>query len=38
MEQIRLSESKLHHTDLEKQTLQKALDDMQKRRNGIEKS
>ena len=38
MEQIRLSESKLHHSNLEKQTLQKALDDMQKRRNGIEKN
>ena len=38
MEEVRLSESKLKHSNLEKSTMQKALDDFQKRRNGIEKS
>ena len=38
VEENRLSEQKLLHTNMEKQTMQKALDDMQKRRNGIEKS
>lgn len=37
-EETRLAESKLSHSNLEKNTMQKALDDMQKRRNGIEKS
>ena len=38
LEQIRLTETKLQHSELEKTTMQKALDDLQKRRNGIEKS
>ena len=38
VEENRLSEQKLLHTNMEKQTMQKALEDMQKRRNGIEKS
>lgn len=37
-EEKRLVEQKLQHCDMEKQTMQKALEDMQKRRNGIEKS
>ena len=37
-EQIRLTESKLAHSELEKKTLNKALEDYQKRKNGIEKS
>ena len=38
MEEVRLSESKLQHANLEKSTMSKALDDLQKRRNGIERS
>ena len=38
IEENRLSEQKLLHANMEKQTMQKALEDMQKRRNGIEKS
>lgn len=38
MEEVRLSESKLQHANLEKTTMSKALEDLQKRRNGIEKS
>ena len=33
-----MTESKLAHSELEKKTLNKALEDFQKRRNGIEKS
>ena len=38
VEENRMSEQKLLHTNMEKQTMQKALEDMQKRRNGIEKN
>ena len=38
VDENRLTEQKLQHTNMEKQTMQKALEDMQKRRNGIEKS
>ena len=38
LDENRLTEQKLQHSNMEKQTMQKALEDMQKRRNGIEKS